>query len=61
VQIGKGAQPAGWLAELLAGRDRARAAPTFGPEGLYLTAVAYPERWNLPRGVPMLALLGAEA
>jgi tRNA pseudouridine38-40 synthase len=61
VQIGKGARPAGWLTELLDSRDRARAAPTFGPEGLYLTAIAYPERWNLPRFAPMLVLLGAEA
>jgi tRNA pseudouridine38-40 synthase len=61
VQIGKGARPIEWLTELLESRDRAYAAPTFGPEGLYLTAVAYPERWHLPRGAPMLALLGAEA
>jgi tRNA pseudouridine38-40 synthase len=57
VQVGKGAQPPGWAAEVLASRDRARAAPTFGPEGLYLTAVTYPERWQLPRFPPMLALL----
>jgi len=61
VQIGKGAQPADWLTEVLESRDRARAAPTFGPEGLYLTSVAYPKRWNLPRFAPMLALLGAGA
>jgi tRNA pseudouridine38-40 synthase len=59
VQVGKGARAPGWVAEVLASRDRANAAPTFGPEGLYLTAVAYPERWHLPAPAPMLALLGA--
>jgi tRNA pseudouridine38-40 synthase len=54
VQIGKGAAPPGWLGEVLAGRDRARSAPTFAPDGLYLAAVAYPERWQLPRFPPML-------
>lgn len=60
VQVGRGAQPPGWVAEVLASRDRARGAPTFGPEGLYLTAVEYPERWRLPGFPPMLALLGAD-
>lgn len=54
VQIGKGATPPGWLGEVLAGRDRARGAPTFAPDGLYLAAVAYPERWQLPWFPPML-------
>jgi tRNA pseudouridine38-40 synthase len=54
VQVGKGAQPIEWVAEVLGGRDRSRGAPTFGPEGLYLTRVAYPGRWNLPRFAPML-------
>jgi tRNA pseudouridine38-40 synthase len=60
VYVGKGAQPPGWLKDVLDGRDRARAAPTFPPDGLYLTAVAYPERWNLPAFAPMLALLDAQ-
>jgi tRNA pseudouridine38-40 synthase len=60
VQVGKGSHPPGWIAEVLAGRDRSRAAPTFGPEGLYLTRVTYPERWSLPRFAPMLPLLCEE-
>jgi tRNA pseudouridine38-40 synthase len=60
VYVGKGAQPPGWLKDVLDGRDRARAAPTFPPDGLYLTAVAYAERWNLPAFAPMLALLDAQ-
>jgi tRNA pseudouridine38-40 synthase len=48
VYVGDGRQPAGWLAELLASRDRSRGAPTFGAAGLYLTGIDYPARWNLP-------------
>ena len=48
VYVGKGNHPAGWIAELLAARDRRLAAPTFGPEGLYLTAVEYDAKWRLP-------------
>ena len=54
VYVGKGAHPPEWLGELLAGRDRSRAAPTFGPAGLYLADVRYPDRWQLPRFAPML-------
>jgi tRNA pseudouridine38-40 synthase len=60
VQVGKGAQPAEWVQDVLEGRDRAKAAPTFPADGLYLTSVTYPGRWNLPAFAPMLALLGAD-
>lgn len=60
VHVGKGAAPPEWVAEVLAGRDRARAAATFGPEGLYLARVTYPERWNLPAFPPMLPVVGTE-
>jgi tRNA pseudouridine38-40 synthase len=49
VYVGCGRQPPSWIAELLAGRDRTRAAPTFGPEGLYLEKVDYDAAWGLPR------------
>ena len=39
VYVGCGRQPASWIAELLASRDRTRAAPTFGAECLYLEKV----------------------
>ncbi|MBL8486077.1 MAG: tRNA pseudouridine(38-40) synthase TruA [Rhodocyclaceae bacterium] len=48
VQIGNGRRPPGWIAELLASRDRTQAAPTFAAAGLYLTGVAYPSHWRLP-------------
>ena len=35
VYVGDGRQQSGWLAELLQGRDRTRAAPTFPAAGLY--------------------------
>lgn len=48
VYVGNGRQPPSWIGELLAGRDRTRAAPTFAAAGLYLTGVDYPARFNLP-------------
>ncbi|MEP6998728.1 MAG: tRNA pseudouridine(38-40) synthase TruA [Betaproteobacteria bacterium] len=48
VYVGNGRHPPPWIAELLSGRDRTRAAPTFAADGLYLTGVDYPPRWNLP-------------
>lgn len=48
VYVGKGKYPPEWLAQVLAGRDRARAAPTFSPHGLYLTRISYPPHFGLP-------------
>ena len=41
VEVGRGAQPPLWMAELLAGRDRTRSGPTAPPEGLLLVRVLY--------------------
>jgi tRNA pseudouridine38-40 synthase len=49
VTVGKGKHPPAWAGEVLASRDRARAAPTFAAEGLYLEQVAYEAKWGLPR------------
>jgi len=56
VYVGGGRQAPPWVAQLLAGRDRARAAPTFSAAGLYLTGVDYPPRWNLPATLAPLQL-----
>ncbi len=48
IYVGKGAQPAEWIGELIAKRDRSLAAPTFPPSGLYLSGVEYEACWQLP-------------
>ena len=48
VYVGAGKHPPAWIAELLASRDRTRAAPTFAPDGLYLAGADYPPRFALP-------------
>jgi tRNA pseudouridine38-40 synthase len=56
VYVGMGKQPAPWIAELLAARDRRLAAPTFAPDGLYLAGVEYDPAFGLPapRSHPLL-------
>lgn len=46
--VGAGRAPRGWIAELLAGRDRTVAADTAAPDGLYLVEVRYPPTFDLP-------------
>jgi tRNA pseudouridine38-40 synthase len=48
VYVGKGKHPPEWVRELLDSRDRPQAAPTFGPEGLYLERIEYEAKWSLP-------------
>ena len=48
VYVGSGRQRPQWIGELLAMRDRTKAAPTFMPEGLYLERIEYDARWALP-------------
>jgi len=47
VYVGGGKQPPRWIAEVLAARDRNKAAPTFAPQGLYLDRVEYEAKWGL--------------
>jgi tRNA pseudouridine38-40 synthase len=49
VWVGVGRRPASWVADVLAARDRAAAAPTFDPCGLYLTRVEYDPAFEVPR------------
>lgn len=48
VYVGKGDRSPAWISEVIAARDRQRAAPTFAADGLYLFGVRYDARWNLP-------------
>lgn len=50
VYVGKGKHPPAWVAEVLSGRDRKFAAPTFAPDGLYLSGVEYAAHWGIPCG-----------
>lgn len=61
VYVGKGKHPPAWAGTVLASRDRALAAPTFGPEGLYLEAVEYAPRWNLPSAAGAELVLPVES
>jgi tRNA pseudouridine38-40 synthase len=49
VYVGKGKHPPQWVAEVLEGRDRKLAAPTFAPDGLYLRRITYDAKWGLPQ------------
>lgn len=49
VYVGKGKHPPEWVLDVLRSRDRSKAAPTFGPQGLYLERVEYGAAWGLPQ------------
>ncbi len=48
LQVGQSKRPASGVTELLAARDRTQGAPTFAPDGLYLSAIEYPADFALP-------------
>jgi tRNA pseudouridine38-40 synthase len=48
VQVGLGKSPPGWMRDILQGRDRSQAAPTFDAAGLYLSYIRYPSVFDLP-------------
>ncbi len=61
VYVGQGKHPPEWIGQLLAGRDRARAAPTFDAAGLYFLGADYDAGWGLPPGAaaaPVPAMMG---
>lgn len=59
VYVGAGRQPAQWIGELLAARDRTRGAPTFAAEGLYFRGADYDARFGLPATVRDVAIIAA--
>jgi len=48
VMVGKGAHAPPWVGDLLALRDRTHGPATFMPDGLYLSGIAYDQRFGLP-------------
>jgi tRNA pseudouridine38-40 synthase len=58
VWVGLRRRPAAWVDEVLAGRDRSQGAPTFVPDGLYLSGVQYRPQYDIgswPAVLPPLA------
>ncbi|MDC3332701.1 tRNA pseudouridine(38-40) synthase TruA [bacterium] len=51
LEIGRGKRPISWVNELLAVKDRAAAAATAPPHGLYMVDVAYPDIYGLPEAI----------
>lgn len=47
LHVAKGKRDPDWIAELLAAKSRTLAAPTFMPDGLYLSGVSYPKEFGL--------------
>jgi tRNA pseudouridine38-40 synthase len=48
IAVGDGARPVNWLGEVLASRDRSRAAATFSPDGLYFQGPYYDRVHEIP-------------
>ena len=49
MEIGQGKKESIWAEEVLMAKNRAIAGVTAPPQGLYLTGVEYPQRYQLPR------------
>lgn len=49
IYVGQGRHTPQWLGDVLEGRDRNDAAPTFMPDGLYLAKIDYDPKWGLPQ------------
>jgi tRNA pseudouridine38-40 synthase len=54
VAVGSGRQPPGWMAEVLAAKQRDAAAPTFPPEGLYFVGPYYDPAHAIPEHTPAM-------
>ena len=50
IEVGSGDREPGWIADVLAARDRTLAGPTAPPDGLFFAAVEYPSGFGLPSG-----------
>ena len=54
VMVGSGVREVAWLGEVLAARDRALAAPSFAPDGLYFLGPYYDAAHAIPDRTPAL-------
>jgi len=54
VAVGSGNREPGWVADVLASRDRSQAAPTFAPDGLYFVGPYYDPRHAIPQRTPAM-------
>lgn len=52
IRVGRGDASSEWVGEVLEQRDRAQAATTAPPEGLYFLAARYPGQYDLPLVTP---------
>ncbi|MDL2337159.1 MAG: tRNA pseudouridine(38-40) synthase TruA [Pseudomonadota bacterium] len=52
IAVGTGKCPVSWLSEVLASRNRALAAPTFSPDGLYFVGPYYDSSYAIPMRPP---------
>ena len=50
IYVASGKQPLNWLIDVKNSKNRALAAPTFSPSGLYLSGVHYDAKWKIPFG-----------
>ena len=57
VAIGAGTRSPDWLAQVLEGRDRTRAAPTFAADGLYFAGPYYDPSLGIPAGAAAMGWL----
>ncbi|MGH8191902.1 MAG: tRNA pseudouridine(38-40) synthase TruA [Rhodanobacteraceae bacterium] len=53
LEVGRGERPMGWIAELLAARDREWAGVTAPPQGLTFIGPRYPAEYGLPREITL--------
>lgn len=58
IAVGSGRQDLAWIDEILAAKDRAKAAETAPAYGLYLVEVKYPDHYDFPTSHEGLLLLG---
>jgi tRNA pseudouridine38-40 synthase len=57
VAVGSGARSEAWLGDVLGGRDRSKAAPTFAADGLYFAGPYYDQVHAIPEQTPALGWL----